>query len=622
MSFKPTDTQLLSWIREGETERDKHLPGHAAMKRRYCGPWYSTGLTKAEDGIQHENHEYEFMSLTLARLLGGGEPRMRCSSRAGAPQRQVAQAIEHGINRLIRDVKLRRRLLPVFQDMLMGWGVMLVANEDNPARKTGRDAKGNTVQPKRPIPSRLSPARCGWDPLALSFEDKRFAFHRWVMTREEMLELAEDEESGWDAKAVRELPSGTDNKALGRSDNAPSLDGIDEIDGWDIWVRDEELEGFSSDEGYNGVIHTIAAAVVDGKVEPRPVRKPRPYYGPPSGPYCFFGYLPVPDETFPLAPLVATKGQADSLNAFTGSAIRAAANRKRIGILEASDNDLKKIVSAKDGEWIPLPLFDRTKAQEYEIGGLTPQMLEAMSMERARLDRNSGIFEAQRGSVTGAATASENIIANEASSARFALLQQQADAGVLDLCMTLAWYLYHDERVVFPLGDDAARELADEAGVEGPVSGWFRGGTFEEPSDYTFEDLELDMEPYSLGRASEVLQQRRLGELDIVLGKIAPMLVQNPHVDADLTMSIVAEATNNPDYRKIVDVKVLKELQALMLQIQAAQAEPPQTGETSGSSPKLASDVPAVNTAKTPTPQPNGRAFGKPASKPQPVGAV
>ena len=603
MSWHPTSVQITAWVREAEVKRENHRKGHARLKRRFCGAWYSTTQQADEDGLQHENHEYEYVSLTLARLCGGGEPRMRVQSRAGAPQRKVAQAIEHGINRLIRDVKLRRKLIPVFEDMLFGWGVMQVANEDAVGRKA---IKG--VQPKRPVPKRISPDRCGWDPHATDWEDKRFAFHRWVMTRQELLDLADDEESGWDKQAIRDLPAGVDKKALGRAETDVDLDGIEEIDGWEVWVRDEQLDDeHAPEKGYNGVIHTLASCVTsENKLEGREIREPRAYYGPPSGPYVFFGYLPVPDESFPLSPLVAVKSQADSLNAFTGSAIRAAANRKRIGILEASEPELVKIKDAKDGEWVAQVAFDRSKAQEYEIGGLTPQMITAVQMERERLDRNSGIFEAQRGSVTGAATASENVIANEASSARFALLQQQADAGVLDLCNVLAWYLYHDERVIFPLGDETAEAIEEEVGeAPGPESAlWFKGGTFNEPSDYTYEDLELDMEPYSLGRTSEVVQAQRMGQLVNVATVIAPALVQNPHLDAELLMSSLADSTNNDDLRKLIDYRALAEMRTLFLQ---SQVEPAQ-GEAEGTKPKLSSDIgPKVQ------PKPSGRQFGKPA---------
>jgi hypothetical protein len=248
-----------------------------------------------------------------------------------------------------------------------------------------------------------------------------------------------------------------------------------------------------------------------------------------------------------------------------------------------------------------------------------------------------------RGNVAGAGTATENAIAAEASTARMAFIKQQFTDAVTDMLRKVAWYMYHDDRIVFPVGDEIQNQnemaamMQQTQGMMGAAMGgmqpqqmvgglpsvppkkdsapsedvfeprgepWYQGGVTQEMSGYSFKDLDLDIEPYSMERTSEQQQQRRMMELVQIVTQILPAAMQAP-VDLQAMMNAIGNMANVPELARIIDLKAARILQSQMLQgVQIQSSNPPA---------KLAKDVGASTPGLV---QPGG---SPPKSKTTPV---
>ena len=606
---------LYSEIQSAERYRDEHLRSYDRRRRRYFGPSYSGDDVT---GYEPENHEFEYVSLLLPKTVFDN-PRVKVSSTRMGPIQDIASAVQAGMNRWIRDVKLRKALVRVGLDTFMCWGATVVRMEPDRDRKAPEWSPASL--PYRPVVERISPKRIFWDPMALDVSEARFIGHVWVRDKDDLEKLAKEHpEDGWEMDAIKGLASDSGTDKLQRD---PAMRGPtrNEIVCYEIYVPNYQIEGEPGPEdGFNGALFTLAVGGSrDGNSKACCIRKPRMYYGPAEGPYTLYGIYPVPDETAPLAPTVAIQAQVETLNMHAKAVMKAASQRKRIAFVARAEPDLqKKVKRAEDGDVVPVNTEElNNNLKEIELGGVTPAALNALQIERERRDRISGMSDAMRGNVAGAGTATENAIAAEASTARMAFIKQQFTDCVTDMLRKVAWYMYHDDRIVFPVGDEIQNQSQEMmmAAMGGPVGAsmpqppmvgmppqkdaapsedrfiskgepWYQGGVPDEMSGYSFKDLDLDIEPYSMERTSEMQQQRRMMELVQIVTQILPAAMQAP-VDLQAMMNAVANMANVPELARIVDIKAAKQLQAAMLKgaVTAVSSPPAKLEKDVGGSP-------------------------------------
>jgi hypothetical protein len=120
---------------------------------------------------------------------------------------------------------------------------------------------------------------------------------------------------------------------------------------------------------------------------------------------------------------VATKDQQDELASVVNSMNKSAAKYKRLLLVDKKKPSLvDAIKNAEHDVVLPVEGFDPSEAGQYEVGGITPQMIEQAQISRNRLQNASGIDDAIRGNVTGEGTATEHSIAEGAATTRLALL--------------------------------------------------------------------------------------------------------------------------------------------------------------------------------------------------------
>lgn len=575
MTIKNDPEELYREILAAERFRASRLDSFSKMVARYHGPGYRNDHPDEE--WFPENQYYEMVALGVPQLVYDN-PRVKVESRRPGAQKFVADALKMALNRWVRDVDLVGELQPVVTDMLFNWGVMRVVQEPTPderamhrwrilidddGRPIGQEKTDQKVSTRRPFAYRVSQRKFLLDPVARRVSEARFMGHEFIRSRRGIIrEALEDPESGWDLDVLQAMEDGeaagrygasADEDSAQLEDRHENLD-RDEIRGWEIWVPEITLEDSPGHaEGFNGTLFTITTwEDEEGSRKIEYLREPRPYYGPPWGPYTLFGVYNVPDEPLPLSPLVAIEANIVALNRRVLAVHRNDIEYKRLVLYDETDTDAAEtLAETPDGYFAGIANLEATNVKEVQIGGSTPEQHQGIAIERERLDRNGGIHDAQRGSVTGVGTATENQIAAEGATARFGYLKKQVARATQNVLRTACWYLYHDDRVIFPVGMPGM--------PQGMPEPWFQGGTFEEGSGATFNDLDLDIEPYSMERADEGNQARKRIAGFQMIAEASQMIPAAPFIKWPLVFEHLGDALNWPDLGSLIDMQMLQQ---------------------------------------------------------------
>lgn len=378
-----------------------------------------------------------------------------------------------------------------------------------------------------------------------------------------------DREEGWDKEAIREAAASDSRRDKGNQRLYPDRD---EIVVYEVWCPDYEMdESPGSDMGFHGTIITLAACQSPDGSSPlgKFLRKPRPFYGPRTGPYSMFGVYKVPDSPIPLSPLLAVEAQISDLNEHVRAASNSMMKHKRI--VGVNDPRTAQLVKDTGHDYVAVVPFEdgRAMVQEFELGGQTEQQARWIATCRERADRALGMDEALRGAVSGAGTATEHTIASEAANTRIAYIKQAFTDSVTALLEKVAFYMYHDDRIVFPLGSEVAREM----GMPPDASPYFEGGGHDSEAGYGFEDLELEIEPYSMERASEGMAQKRAMETHSLILNTLPAMQQFPDYPWLDHFQKIGNAMNAPDLPDLVRPEFIQRLAQDLQRMQQSQAQ-------------------------------------------------
>ena len=586
LSTDPKD--LMQEIKSAIEFREGRLTELEEQVHRFTGPAYASHDTSAGD-YAPENTYYEYISLMIPRLVYDN-PRVQVSSRRPGAQQDVAEALRHGLNRWCKDSHLRGTLVELATDMLLSWGVCIVRQEENKGVSLPQSDPIKSATPSWPVIERLSQKRFFIDPQAQRWEDARFYGHVWRRDKDDLLELAKDNpDAGWNEDVIQQLSTGTADEQSERLPYEQGPDAVDRKEIWcyEVWVPEIQLDGEPGPEaGFHGTIYTIGlnqpiGDEKDGKAFF--VREPRPFYGPRTGPYVIYGCYKVPDNAYPLSPLVAVQTQITDLNEHVLAASNSMMKHKRI--VGVNDSRTAQLVKNTQHDYVTVVPFEDGKAlvQEFELGGQTEQQAIWINTCRQRADRVLGMDEALRGSVSGSGTATEHTIASEAANTRMAFIRQVFADSTVKLLSLVAYYMYHDDEIVFPLGEDAIKEM----GMPEEVAIIFQGGGHDPDDGYTFDDLELDIEPYSMERASEGLAQKRALEMHQILINSLPTMAAFPDYPWREHFAKIGNAMNAPDMSELVTTSLLQRLAQDLMQMQQSQAQP----EPMPSQPRMGKDV-------------------------------
>lgn len=517
------------------------------------------GLTDKGRAVKNpENYAYEYLSLMIPRIVFDN-PRVKASSDAFGGEQQ-AEAIQYAINRWVRDGKYNEHLTRLAIDMSFLLAVSCVTQTTKRV--------GNKTVKGWPQVSRIGPARVLIDPVAEHWSRARFIGHTCVEDKDTLLKRAKDNpDEGWNASLIEGLALEAGTDLLGRPEFAKKAPQRNEVVYYELWVPEYVTD---DEDGFHGTIFTIAEGQNRGSGEDGWIREPRAFYGPASGPYTFYGCYTVPDRVFPLAPLAAVRSQGEEVNQHARSISRSAVQYKRLVLVGGSNNKLvQDIRKTPDSFVIPVPTLSADEVVTIELGGVTDQQLAQFGVVKDRLDRMLAMSDAARGVVTGDGSATENTIAAEASGTRTAGIKKPFTDAVKEELKRVAWYFWNDSRITFELDAKMLKEVGWKPGF-GPVPR-FKGGPSREQRG-SYEELGIEIEPYSMERTSEAQQQRQFGWLVNLIVTIAPLVPQTPWVRWNDVLKQAADTANNPQIADIIDVELANAV--AQLQVAAGAAEP------------------------------------------------
>jgi len=537
---------LKSEIEAAKTARERQLAVFDDLVRQRSGTAYRDWRAKTGDQPPEypENHIHEFLSITTPKLVFDN-PAVSVTSRKRGSPTIVAMALEAALNDWVDRVRLYKTLNLCANDLLMMWSAAKVIQAPQP------DTDQSYGAPHWPVVQRIPQRRFIMDPLCLCPEEAKYKGEQIFRNKDDLLEEAKDPMSGWNVQAIQNLATDVaPNRTTRAGDEARNPIKRNEVSYYEIWVPDAVEPGMlGPDAGYHGYIYTIG----DGQAEY--LREPREFYGPPNGPYYMAGVHIVTDSPWPLSPLVAVYSQMDELNAQARAVSLGNRHYKRIVFCDGTDPALvAQLKSGKHDFVVPLRAgLEKGSVIALEIGGATENQIRMMGILAERLDRVSGIQDAQRGDIPGG-TATEVAVADQASETRMAHCKRVFSDHVTEILRGVAWYLCHDDRVVVPMGDD----FANQNSMIDPV---FFGGPYAEDGGASFDDLELEIQAYSMERTGEAMMQRNAMQMFQLVTTSLPIVAQFPMgADWKLLFDNLGHAMNCPDLGKVVNVDALTEI--------------------------------------------------------------
>lgn len=544
--------------------RRRHTNLTNELIQRYAGQHYREDWTP--EMPSHENHEFELVVNTIPAVIARN-PKVKITSRRPVSQRELAEGMTHGMNRWIKDVHLKDKLIPIVHDSLFNFGVAITLLETAP----GYD--GQDMPPLRPALKHLRPTRFFMDPQCDGPMTARYKGHLIIRDREDLLKAkTPDGRPKYNREAIEALTAPDSHNEM--------LD--------DPMFRDMELLVDRGQVVYaevfvpeHGAILTIGfGGGADKKQKAVYLRKPRRIYGDPRGPYTMFGYYIVPGQVYPLPPLAVTAAAVEEVNAHAEQVSRQADTARNLVLVNANNPAMVDAVkNFEDGTVAAVPGFNPQDYAQISLGGPLPTQIDYIQYLRERIDRRSGLTDIQRGNVTGEATATEAKLAAAASSGRVRWMQERVREGVCEVLEKAAWLMFNSDSVVFPLKiEDTERLLftgLDQAAIgANPFrlepstvkEGVFYGGVQPGQEDANFADLELEIEPYSMEEVNEVVLQKRMQDAFTLITNAAPMIMQIPFVNWPALLDDYFQVLNIPDGRKYINWDMVSQLMGLAFQ--------------------------------------------------------
>jgi len=542
---------LVREIESAESFRDTHLVEWKSLIERFHGPSYRESREQMDDP---ENFILEYIALLLPRIVHDN-PTVRVKSARPVSQSEAAGVLQVGINRWCKMVGVRNTLERIATDMLLAYGVALTVNEPRKGYVTSL-----TTDPYLPRVYRISPDRFFVDPAATHLDEARYMGHCWITDRDDLLASAESDNT-WDVDVIERVAANTGvSDVRDDTDIDRNIPDRKELVVYEVWVpelHDEaaELIDAATDRAmFNGTIYTVVKGQAESgkKANMGMARAPRPYYGPRTGPYTVFGAYTVPDDPYPLSPIMALMPQIDDVNMHLRNMRYSASAYKRLLAVDARNAKMAQDIRDREDLYVVLAdNLDPDALRTIEVGGITAQQVQYAAMAQDRLDRVSGIHDAMRGNVSGNATATEVQVAESSSGLRISHLKRQFQESVNRCLRSVGWFMFYDDKVVFPVGEDGIAIMGEPEPI---FSAMAMVGVFD--------DLDIDVEAYSMERVSEGLLQRRSVELLQVIGNISQAVVAAPHVDWKQVLSVVGNAMNMPNLADMIDLRAVQQMRA------------------------------------------------------------
>ncbi len=570
-----------------------------SMFEGYATPWHAgfgEGSSLANTRrFNSRNHPFEYIALTIASTVFDN-PRWQVSAKRGYAAEVDAPALQEGMNSWTKEIQLKKKLARLYVDYSFHSCMSLTSLEEV---KTNRKRKGSETARRRPKVLPISSMSGFRDHRCLDPEECRYTGHIFIRDIDDL--TAED---GWNQRALRQVPADSGVRDVRGEEQTPTGRSRKEIALIEMYVPEYELppeDPFWNDvpederDNYHGTIFTMPLNGFneshDHSASQFPIA-PRPWYGHRNGPYQFGGTYPVPDDIMPLSVLIGVEGQNRQNNEVARALYDSIVEYKKIILTSGRNPGLGAAVKrARHGSVLSANLQDLARMiAQIEVGGPTPALLQSAVVTQESVDRASGMSDAMRGNVTGAATAFENSVAAAGASSRSAFPKQQFFDFVAEIGLSAGWFMHTCDDVVIDLDggmgmmlggppsahtDQIMRTLAAK-GVPPQYAKMFIEHAEKQYRSTPFEAFGFSVEPLSTERASDPSNRARIGLVLPIVMQLAAAAPQMPWLNVKELLGSVGQAFDMPDLARVVNVEQAK--MAGMLQIQAQQAQGQEQG--------------------------------------------
>lgn len=548
---------LLYEIDAAVRKRDRCLGCIDMLVKNYHGPYWGDG-DRGDGYYTPENFAYEFVSVIVPRLVYSN-PKVIAGSMRGSMQNMLAKGLAAAVNRVVREQPFVPVMRDCAYDMQFGVGVAMVGQ-----------ARHDPDQPDSllwPVVERVDWRAFVIDQHAKSGRKARFAAHLVVMDKQDLVrmekeerDLPEDQRTGWDLRMIEALPEDSSSVEKLRDEHGDSVR-RGEVAWWEVWVDEIHLDDAPTRrQGYNGTWFSLPADGVERLRNGRNMgylRPPRAAFVPAGGPYTMFGTYVVPNEPWPLATLPAMEGQNRDLNEQAEAGNAAMRRYKSLGVSSGiAEADSKKLNNARSGQIVNVQSaaeVDRV-LKMFEIGGISQQQINQLALLRDRRDRIAGHADTSMGVVTGAGTATENVLADSGAKMRFSLLEQMFHEGAVNVARGLGHYIWYEDRIAVPLG----------TGPDGQSVVVFQGGA----DGMAYEDLEVAIELYSMRRIDEATQGARIAQAYQMATQAVQLAAQYPSWPWAEAFGALGDALNLPDLGRLFSPEQTQALRADLMALQ------------------------------------------------------
>lgn len=490
--------------------------------KRYSGSeWYENGADK-DTPI---NQLAQFVD-TVTHQIAGGEPQALVLARNPLQDAEASDQTD-ALNKVSRNIKLRRKLHALIRDAMFGMGIARVGMAlDRMAVLPGFEDEGEVPIGKLHID--VISLDC-WvhDMSADTLEEVEFcgdAYWVWEDEIEDFLPGVDRKKLIFEEKKFRDEHG--DDMAAGISRGTETYDSADygrKFWLWDLWLPREEV---------------VMTVPVNGTGEVANVRQWRSR---PGGPYLYLWFETVPDQVLP-KPVVADLALVhDSLNSTFRKLIEQTAEAKTVlGYKPGHEDDAERIRDAKSRDVIAMK--DPTAVQEHSFNGPDQSLLAMLLQTRDLASIIGGNTDAMGGLEAQADTLGQEQIIQGQVSRKVQAMQIDVAGFTVEMFEALRWYLWHEQY-------DPIRFMKQGPEGDNVPAVW---SSLETQGQY--DDYEMQIEPYSLVYRSP---EQRLGTIISLWERfIAPALQMGtlgrvPNMDKML--EILARYSNLPELRSILD---------------------------------------------------------------------
>lgn len=595
-------------LREVNAWKAKNQPVHTRWERivrEYHTPAFRSDSVGTSSP---ENYRFTFTLHTTARFASGRSV-VKLSSRNKATDSRVEE-LELAGDAWLQDSHFDETLQRAIADQcLQDMAVLMVT------QRTRRGFEQHDDPPKTPGATIIPPDLFIYDVYAPDMRSCEIQGHVVIVSKDKLVrEAQENPEEKWDLAAIAKLVVDSTTKDYRKDADVAVPRG--EIVYYELWVSGYELPEIAAlDEDerkkYHGTIFTISAP--DGAE----LKPPRGWFGPPDGPYCVRGVMVVPREARYLSMLTACEGQIEQCNAQARANDTAATNRKAFAVIDASTPEAKAaVLNVIDGQVLTIPGLSQSPnaIQVVEVGGITAQAHQREIDLRGRVERNLAMGDALNGQASGIATATENVIAAQASAGVATLVDAAVYNLAADVVRRALWFFDQDYRsgmvVDGAVHTGGSTYEEKKAGIEHALLNKMIEpeeakqaiealGDLEGPQG-TIDDLDITVESVR----ADAKEEARLTAANNILLQWAPLApaVAQYAPGADAFFKRVAQGIQVPEAGEFFDfaqaAQVMAEQQAAMQQ----QDTPPRTapGPQSGAPPRALQSQQQAKPAESP----------------------